>query len=123
MALPFESHRLALTPGLVAQVFGDRVDQAMLEGSGGQGGAEGAHYRRLEGEEGWWVPGGRVFYSPDTLDDPAAELAHARAHFYLPQRSRDPFFVEGRDREARYSPWPPCTLAHARVILLLNMQT
>ena len=41
--------------------------------------------------ETWWLPSGRVFYSPDDGDDPAAELAYARRHFFLPHRFRDPF--------------------------------
>src|SRR5262249_24920781 len=39
----------------------------------------------------WWVPSGRVFYSPGLSDTPANELAFARRHFFTPHRARDPF--------------------------------
>jgi RHS repeat-associated protein len=82
MALPFETYRLAFTPGLLAQVYGGRVTAEMLE--------EGGYVRGLGGC-GWWVPSGRVFYSPGEGDPPAEELEHAREHFFLPRRARDPF--------------------------------
>ena len=39
----------------------------------------------------WWIPSGRVFYSPNVADTPAQELAFAQQHFFIPHRSRDPF--------------------------------
>lgn len=81
-ALPFESYSLALTPGLLAQVYGGRVTGAML--------AEGG-YRQSEEDGDWWVPSGEVFYSPEEGDSAGRELAHARRHFFLPCRFRDPF--------------------------------
>nr|BFE36953.1 hypothetical protein GCM10010200_092040 [Actinomadura rugatobispora] len=86
LALPYESYRLALTPGLVGAVHGDRVTDAML--------ADEARYVRLAGDDGWWAPSGRVFYSPGPADPPEAEAAHARAHFFLPHRYRDAFHTE-----------------------------
>ncbi|WP_344594922.1 SpvB/TcaC N-terminal domain-containing protein [Actinomadura vinacea] len=86
LALPYESYSLALTPGLVGAVHGDRVTDAML--------ADEARYVRLDGDDGWWAPSGRVFYSPGPADPPAAEAAHARAHFFLPHRFRDVFHTE-----------------------------
>ncbi|GAB4560631.1 MAG: hypothetical protein Tsb0020_07470 [Haliangiales bacterium] len=96
LALPFEGYQLALTPGLIAQVYDDRVEDVMVIEGG---------YVHSEGDDCWWIPTGRVSYLPapatangdgdgdggDWDDDPAAELAHARAHFFLPQRARDPF--------------------------------
>ncbi len=82
LALPFESHRLAFTPGLLAQVFGERVADAML--------TEGA-YVHSESDVNWWVPSGRSFLSPNAGDTPGEELAFARQHFFAPQRLRDPF--------------------------------
>ena len=67
LALPYRSYRQAFTRGLVADLYGDRVDAAMLTAAG---------YVR-DGET-WWLPSGRVFYSPDNGDDPAAELCYAR---------------------------------------------
>jgi RHS repeat-associated protein len=82
LALPFESYSLALTPGLVAHVYGGRVTDAMLADEG--------RYVHSEGEADWWAPSGQMFYSPDP-NDTAQELAFARQHFFLPHRTRDPF--------------------------------
>ena len=79
LALPFESYKLDLTPGLITQVYGDRVTGAMLEGDG--------RYVHSEGVDNWWIPSGRVFLSPGTNDTPAAELQHARQHFFLPRNA------------------------------------
>ncbi|HEX8720434.1 MAG TPA: SpvB/TcaC N-terminal domain-containing protein [Pyrinomonadaceae bacterium] len=83
LALPFEIYRLALTQGLVSGVYGGRVTDAMLEDE--------ARYVHSEGDSDWWIPSGRVFYSPDPAHTPAEERAHAREHFFLPRRYRDPF--------------------------------
>src|SRR4030095_13264448 len=48
-------------------------------------------YIHSEGEVTWWIPSGRIFYSPQATDTPAQELAFARQHFFIPHRSRDPF--------------------------------
>ncbi|MPZ29474.1 MAG: hypothetical protein GEV13_00495 [Rhodospirillales bacterium] len=89
LALPGETYRLALTPGLAAQVYvdsgrltADELDQVL---------ADEGRYRQIEGEEGWWIPSGRTFYHPDRDIDAAQELAEARQHFFLPRRSRTPF--------------------------------
>ncbi|MFE6737737.1 SpvB/TcaC N-terminal domain-containing protein [Streptomyces tubercidicus] len=83
LALPFQTYKLTFTPGLVAQVYGDRVTDTMLETDG--------RYTHTEADANWWAPLGRIFYSPDPADSPAQELAHARRHFFLPHRHRDPF--------------------------------
>ncbi|WP_428265996.1 SpvB/TcaC N-terminal domain-containing protein [Haliangium sp.] len=101
LALPFEGHQLALTPGLIAQVYDDRVTGDDMVAEGG--------YMHSEGDDNWWIPTGQVSYAPAPPadadddagddardgdawhDDSAAELAHARAHFFLPRRARDPF--------------------------------
>ncbi|HEY3541609.1 MAG TPA: SpvB/TcaC N-terminal domain-containing protein [Gaiellaceae bacterium] len=85
LALPFASHRLAFTPGLVTAVYGDRVTDAILSEGG---------YIHSEGDTSWWVPSGRVFHSPGSGDTAAQELAYARQHFFLSQRRRDPFGAE-----------------------------
>jgi RHS repeat-associated protein len=83
LGLPFESLSLALTPGLIAQVYGGRVTDGMLANEGG--------YRHSEGDENWWIPSGEIFYSLEEGDSPQHELAYARRHFFLPHRFRDPF--------------------------------
>jgi YD repeat-containing protein len=83
LALPYESYKLAFTPDLVTQVYGSRVTDAMLTNDG--------RYVHSEGDPNWWIPSGQIFYSPNTDDIPAQELAFASLHFFLPQRFRDPF--------------------------------
>ena len=93
-ALPGESYQLAFTPGLLDHVYvrdgtpllpADPAD--LLAG----GGPERGGYLDPDGDGHWWIPSGRVFFSPDRDDDAAVELAFARQHFFLPQRYRDPF--------------------------------
>ena len=95
MALPGESFKLAFTPGLLSDIFKrkriDGVWEELLPDPAsilGQGAGEGGGYVDLEGDNHWWMPSGRIFYSPGTDD---AELAYARQHFFLPIRYRDPF--------------------------------
>src|SRR5262249_43038486 len=83
LALPGESVKLAFTPGLVTQVYGARVEDSMPARDGG--------YVHSEGDANWWIPSGRVFYSPDVADTPAQELVFATQHFFVPHRARDPF--------------------------------
>ncbi|MGD2071833.1 MAG: toxin TcdB middle/C-terminal domain-containing protein, partial [Gemmatimonadota bacterium] len=105
LALPGESYRLALTPGLLAQVFRRRQPGQpeedllaelalpvgdLLEGTGADQGG----YVVMDG--GWWIPSGRSFFDPGAdVTDPAAtaaqELGTARRHFYLPRKAADPF--------------------------------
>jgi RHS repeat-associated protein len=98
LAVPGESYKLAFTPGLLGEVYrrpGDGAGPedvlselpAGLTGGGGSGGG----YVDLDGDGCLWAPSGRVFYSPDPDDLPQTELDHARAHFFLPCRYRDPF--------------------------------
>jgi RHS repeat-associated protein len=86
LALPFETYKLAFTPGLITKVYGARMMDAMLEDESG--------YVHTEGDANWWVPSGRIFYSPDPNDTAAEELAYAREHFFLPHRYRDPFHTD-----------------------------
>ncbi|MEK6281257.1 MAG: SpvB/TcaC N-terminal domain-containing protein [Acidobacteriota bacterium] len=91
LALPFESYKLAFTPGLLAGVYGVRVTDALLGDEG--------RYVHSAGDANWWIPAGRVFYSPGTADTAAQELAYARAHFFLPHRYRDPFHTDALPTE------------------------
>jgi RHS repeat-associated protein len=96
-ALPGESYRLALTPGLIDRIFGTRVTSTdLLEGG----------YVQPAGQDAWWVPSGRLFYSPGDADTPAQELAEARAHFYLPRRAVNPFGAVARVEYDRYDLLP-----------------
>ena len=79
--LPGESYQAALTPGMVSAIFGSLVPAATLTAAG---------FVQLAGETGWWIPSGRVYYSPGDGDTPAVELAQAMISFFLPFRAVDP---------------------------------
>jgi len=87
LALGAMQLRLAFTPELVTDTYGDRVDDAMLVAAG---------YEHEDG--GWWVSSGRTFFSRDPADPPAVELAEARRVAFTPQRYRDAF---GNDTQVR----------------------
>src|SRR5262249_50153527 len=92
MALAGETYKLAFTKPLLDRVYARGGQELLplnpsdvLEG----GGPDHGGYAKLDGK--WWIPSGRVFYSPGTNDNAATELAEAKAHFFLPRRYRDPF--------------------------------
>jgi RHS repeat-associated protein len=91
-ALPGESYKLAFTAGLISEVYGSKGADLVFETEG--------RYIHGEGDEGWWIPSGRVFFSPGTADGAAAELAYAREHFFLPHRFRDPFHTTQVETES-----------------------
>jgi len=103
LALPGEVYRLALTPGLLTQVYrrprdGQPPDNLLPDAAvvlsadvpAGQFAGRGG-YVDLDGDSRWWIPSGRAFYSPGIGDTPARELAYARQHFFLPHRYHDAF--------------------------------
>jgi RHS repeat-associated protein len=122
LALPGESYKLAFTPGLLPQVF-QRDGQSLLPNPadvlGGQNPDQGGYrssqvlksqnlfpantadplWTRSDGDDHWWIPSGRVFYSLTTNDLPPTELAFARKHFFLPHRYRDPFHTDAVSAE------------------------
>jgi RHS repeat-associated protein len=91
LALPGESYKLAFTPGLARQAYVDsgKLSTAELDNILAN---EGRYV--LEGDANWWIPSGRIFFSPGSTDTPAEELDYARRHFFLPHRSRDPFHTD-----------------------------
>ncbi|MCW5969685.1 MAG: VCBS repeat-containing protein [Blastocatellales bacterium] len=105
LGLPGESYKLAFTPGLLTLVF-QRGGQTLLPNPaavlGGQAGNRGGYlqsqilkadgrFPASDGDDQWWIPSGRSFYSTNPADDAATELAQAQQHFFLPRRYRDPF--------------------------------
>ena len=48
-------------------------------------------YVHSEGDDNWWIPSGKVFYSPNAGDTPEQELSFAKQHFFLPHLFEDPF--------------------------------
>lgn len=93
LGLFHENYRLAMTPDTVARVYGDSVDDQAVSDAG---------YVHTAGDDDWWIPSGRVFYSPGRDNSPAAERAHAEDHFYMPRRYRDAF---GNDATVAYDPF------------------
>jgi RHS repeat-associated protein len=85
-AIPCESYKLALTTGLIAQIYAGRASESMLNDDCG--------YVRTEGDVDWWIPSGQVYFSADPSNTSELELAEARQHFFLPKRFRDPFGEE-----------------------------
>ncbi len=89
LALPYENYKLAFTPGLLAQIYDDQVADPIDVIMTNEG-----RYVHSEGDDNWWIPSGQIFYSLNTNDSPAQELAFAQQHFFLPHRFRDPFDQE-----------------------------
>jgi RHS repeat-associated protein len=89
LALPGESYKLEFTHGLARQIFVDsgKLSQVELDSVLANEGK----YVHSEGDTNWWIPSGRMFYSPSTDDDALTERTCAREHFFLPHRYRDPF--------------------------------
>lgn len=91
LALPFESYKLAFTPGLLTNLYQrpnvDLLPNAanVLSGIGSDGGG----YVDLDSDGHWWIPSGRMRYGVGGT--PALELADARQHFFLPRVFSDPF--------------------------------
>nr|WP_279381414.1 toxin TcdB middle/C-terminal domain-containing protein [Candidatus Thiosymbion oneisti] len=92
LAVPFETYKLAFTPGLVAEIYGERAGDTMLEKEG--------RYVHTEGGVDWWIPSGQLFFSPDPDASPPQELAYAREHFFLPHRYRDSFHSDAVSTES-----------------------
>ena len=95
MAPPFETYRLAFTPGLLTEVHqgslaGGTIQpltpdiSAIVFGTG----STQAGYVDLDNNGNAWIPSGQIRYSPD---DTTLELTYASAHFFLPCRFLDPF--------------------------------
>jgi Insecticide toxin TcdB middle/C-terminal region len=100
LALPFESYKLVFSPELAQQIF---VDSGKLTAAAMNSLlTDEGKYVHSEGDANWWIPSGRMFYSPGTNDTAAQELVQARTHFFLPHRYRDPFLYRSvQDRDGR----------------------
>lgn len=99
-AIPGERYRLAITPGLLANVY-----QRPLPMGGTEAlipnpalvmpaAADGGGYVDLFANGQWWIPSGRTYFDPAAnIANPAAtaaaERAEARAHFFLPRKFTD----------------------------------
>jgi len=100
LALQGETYKLAFTKDLLVDVYrfireGQQPeillpsDPHLILSSKNP---NGCGYVDLDGaKKKWWVPSGRIFYSPNPSDDPSHELDYASKHFFLPHRFCDPF--------------------------------
>jgi RHS repeat-associated protein len=123
LALPGESYKLALTPGLLTTVYKRRLGSnqpeenlippdpsPILRMAGGYILSNDLKGMRLfpatDPDGHWWIPSGRVFFAP--AGQP--ELREAQQHFYLPRRFRDPFGKESTvDYDSRFDLLPVST--------------
>jgi len=82
--IPFESYQLAYTPALINDIFGTKVNDAlMLEGK----------FTHSEGDGNWWIRSGTTQFieGPETATD-------AQNRFYLPVSYTDPYGAQTRVR-------------------------
>jgi RHS repeat-associated protein len=93
LALPGRGFQLAFTPGVVRDVYRRKRPEQKTEDLLPDPNAvlkEGG-YVDLDHDGHWWIPSGRLFYSPDPDAAAVSELAYARRHFFTPRRFQDPF--------------------------------
>lgn len=125
LALPGENYKLAFTTGLLAAVYRRPRDMVQPPGSppaeelvpnavavlNGRGGDRGG-YVDPDNNGNWWIPSGRIFFSPSVTDTAAQERAHAGQHFFLPYRQRDPFYTDAFRTESfvSYDPYDLLTV-------------
>jgi RHS repeat-associated protein len=121
LALIGETYKLALTSGLLDQMFqrnGEKLIPSpsdVLAGAGADRGGylsgrelkQSGRFPAGDPDEVWWASSGRVFLSPRSTDTAAEELAYARKHFFRPCRYRDPFHTELTSTESvvAYDPY------------------
>jgi RHS repeat-associated protein len=94
LALPGHKYRLAFTQGLLEEIYRRETPNHSSENllpHSEQILRDEGRYLNLDNADHWWIPSGSVSYSPHSNDDAAAELLHAKQHFFLPDRFRDPF--------------------------------
>lgn len=77
LSLPFESYQLAYTPELIADIYGTKVDAALL--------AEG-NFSPVEADNNWWIRSGSIQFIAG-----AETAADARNRFYVPLSYTDPY--------------------------------
>jgi RHS repeat-associated protein len=116
LALPFASYRLSLTPELIATIYQRPhagaptenlvPDLNLLTEKGGYvltGDQQAIGLFPASDPSGeWWIPSGRIFYSPGPNDTPAVELSTAQAHFFVGRRYQDVF---GNNTTVAYDPY------------------
>ena len=83
LGLPYENYLLAFTPGLVNDMYGNRVTESILRDKG--------KYVEFRDDDNYWIRSGRLYFHPDLSADPfvkiinppgAADLLFAKNNFY-----------------------------------------
>jgi RHS repeat-associated protein len=77
LALPYESYQMAYTPALLTNIFGNHVDEDLME--------EGK-YTHSEGDANWWIRSGTMQFIKDS-----ETVIDAKNRFYLPMSYTDPY--------------------------------
>lgn len=75
LALPYENYQLALTPALLADIYGPKVDDEMM--------AE-CKYTHSEGDNNWWIGSGIISYLEN-----GETVNHAVGRFFSPVSYKD----------------------------------
>jgi len=104
LALAGETYRLAFTKDLLDEVYSFErrgqqpekllekhfpADPTLVLTSKK---SDGCGYVDLDNDKKkWWVPSGKIYYSPNSSDDSVKELDYASKHFFLPHRFCDQF--------------------------------
>jgi RHS repeat-associated protein len=98
MRLPGASYRLALTPGLIVNVYqrgsnGTSPENLLPNSKTVLGGTDDGQAGLVDIDNNgfWWVPSGRVFYHPDVNATFQQELMEGRGSFFSERRFTDPF--------------------------------
>jgi len=99
LALPGHSYQLALTSGILTEVYRRGEPRENLLPQRDQVLRDEGGYVDLDQDGNWWVPSGRVFFSE--LEGHEHELSYALRHFFLPHHYRDPF---GNITRVRFDP-------------------
>ena len=77
LALTFESYQLAYTPDLITDIYGTKVNAALM--------TEGK-FTHSEGDNNWWIRSGRIQFT-----DGAETAVDAQSRFYVPISYTDPY--------------------------------
>ena len=77
LAFSFESYQLAFTPGLIEDIYADKVNEDSLTN---------AKFIHSEGDDNWWIRSGTV-----QLLNESETAADAQNRFYVPLTYTDPF--------------------------------
>lgn len=77
LALPFENYQLAYTPELVQDIFGTKVDEALLAAG---------KFIHSEGDHNWWIRSGTLQFITDTEN-----ASDAGNRFFSPVSYTDPY--------------------------------